>query len=373
MAGRSAHSPRACVSAFALAMALLFALDGLLFRTPLYRSILQPDSSTGIFELILRREREAQEANGDNLVVTLGDSRFAYSPKLSNEIAGRTGLIFRHAGIGGSEARTWYYMLRELDPSHRRYRAVVIGVPNLSDEDEPYDAADDIRALHYVVERVRWNEILDFAGSFRSAPLRWTALRGSLLRGIVLQQDIHEFLTDPPARLKYVALTARGYEGWTYNYQEQTTSMAGLRVDWYRGAMTLPANANEEQRNTLQSELAKVKAPHTGRMAAYRSRWFGRIAGLYRGSPTKVIFVRLPRGPVPRPDALATPAGSTIRALAASQSNVLAAPEHVFDSLEQPELFKDGIHLNRAGIARFSPMVAEEVASLLAPVTLHAF
>ena len=252
MPGPLRYSPRACVSAFALALVLLFAFDGLLFRTPLYRNILEPDSSTGIFELVLRREREAQAANGGNLVVTLGDSRFAYSPKLSNEIAGKTGLIFRHAGIGGSEARTWYYMLRELDPSHRRYRAVVIGVPNLADEDEPFDAADDIRALHFVVERVRWNEILDFAGSFRSPSLQWTALRGNLLRGIVLQQDIYEFLTHPLARMKYVAQTARGYEGWTYNYQEQTTSMAGLQVDWYTGAVTLPPGTNEEQRNTLE-------------------------------------------------------------------------------------------------------------------------
>ena len=38
----------------------LFALDALLFRTGLYTSILEPDSSTGLFELILRREQHAQ-------------------------------------------------------------------------------------------------------------------------------------------------------------------------------------------------------------------------------------------------------------------------------------------------------------------------
>src|SRR6185436_1179926 len=106
---------------------------------------------------VLRREREAQAVHADNMVVTLGDSRFAYSPKLSNDVSGNTGLVLRHAGIGGSEARTWYYMLREVDPGHRRYRAVVIGVPNLADEDEPFDPADDIRALHYVIERLRWD------------------------------------------------------------------------------------------------------------------------------------------------------------------------------------------------------------------------
>jgi lysophospholipase L1-like esterase len=43
----------------------------------------------------------------------------------------------------------------------------------------------------------------------------------------------------------------------------------------------------------------------------------------------------------------------------------MAIDEHAFESLERPELFKDGIHLNRAGIARFSPMLAEELARAL--------
>jgi lysophospholipase L1-like esterase len=43
----------------------------------------------------------------------------------------------------------------------------------------------------------------------------------------------------------------------------------------------------------------------------------------------------------------------------------LLAGEHVFDALEQPELFKDGMHLNRAGVERFSVMLAGEVERLL--------
>jgi hypothetical protein len=43
----------------------------------------------------------------------------------------------------------------------------------------------------------------------------------------------------------------------------------------------------------------------------------------------------------------------------------MLANEHAFDSLERPELFKDALHLNRAGIAEFSPMLADEVSRLL--------
>ena len=44
----------------------VLALDALLFRTGLYPSILDPDSSTGLFELILRREQQAQATGGHN-------------------------------------------------------------------------------------------------------------------------------------------------------------------------------------------------------------------------------------------------------------------------------------------------------------------
>src|SRR5690349_11405070 len=101
----------------------VFVIDAGLFRTNLYPSVLEPDSSTGLFQQILRRERKAQRVNADNMVVTLGDSRFAYSPKLANEVTAQSGLVFRSAGVAGSDPRSWYYMLRALDPTAARYRA----------------------------------------------------------------------------------------------------------------------------------------------------------------------------------------------------------------------------------------------------------
>jgi hypothetical protein len=77
----------------------LLGCDSLLFRTRWYTSILEPNSSTGMFEMILRNERNAQKLNGDNMVLTLGDSRFAYAPRLANELTGSTGYVFRSGGL----------------------------------------------------------------------------------------------------------------------------------------------------------------------------------------------------------------------------------------------------------------------------------
>jgi lysophospholipase L1-like esterase len=44
---------------------------------------------------------------------------------------------------------------------------------------------------------------------------------------------------------------------------------------------------------------------------------------------------------------------------------VFLANEHAFDPLERPELFKDALHLNRAGATRFSAMLVDEIARIL--------
>jgi hypothetical protein len=100
---------------------------------------------------ILRREQLAQREYGDNLIVTIGDSRFAYLPRQADELTPQTGLVFRSACVPGTEVRSWYYMLRDLDPSAHRYRAIVFGVNDYYDEDGFADPADDIHTLRYVI------------------------------------------------------------------------------------------------------------------------------------------------------------------------------------------------------------------------------
>ena len=350
--------------ALPLAFLGLFALDGVLFRTPFYSSILEPDSSAGNFELTLLREQQAQTKNGDNMVVTLGDSPFAYSPRLANELTAKTGYVFRHAGVAGTDVRAWYYMLRDLDPTAQRYRAVVFGVTDYDDEDQFFTPDDDIRALHYAIARLRWSDVLDFALSFHSRNLQWEALRGASLKGIVYQNDVLTFLSHPEQRIQYARANHRNYEQWTYGYLETPRSLAGLQIDWKAWKVTFPPGLNQDQLDTINRDLMREPAPQTGRVAAFRRAWYGRILERYRGSPTKIIFVRLARAPIPRPDGLVRKKSSTIRDFA-SRPNVLLCDEHAFDSLEHPELFRDALHLNREGIARFSPMLAEEIGRML--------
>ena len=344
----------------------VFALDALVFRTNLYPSVLEPESAAGEFELTLRRERQAQQNIGGNAVTGVGDSRFAYYPRVANQLMAETSLNFRSAGVAGSSPQAWYYMLRDLDPTARRYRAIMIGVDDYADEDTAFEYDTDLRALHYAIVRLRITDILDFTRSYRGLWYQWQAFRGALLKGAVMQADILAFLANPRKRIDSVHLQHHGFAEWTYNYVESDRSLAGLKIDWSTMTATYPPDADWLQRETVKNWSLHPPDPpeNRGRLRAYRLTWFGKIVDRYRGSRTKVIFVRLPRGPIPRPAGLDARPTSSIRELAA-RPNVLLCPEHAFESLEHPELFKDGLHLNLEGSNRFSRMLARQVKVLL--------
>jgi len=349
-----------------LAFLGVFGLDALAFRTHYYTQILEPDSSTGLFEMILRREKRAQREYGDNMIAAFGDSRLGLMPRIALSQRPHSGYVFRLAGMAGTDPRAWYYMLRDLDPTARRYRALVFAVNDYRDEDWGIPE-NDPRLLHYVIARLRMSDIPDFYSAFDDPQLRWEAFRGSIFKGLVYQTDVLAFLNDPAKRIAYVRLCNKYWWLWTWNYVDTSRNMVGLQIDWAKWKATFPPDMDQNQRDTVRNFLMYEPGhPQTGHYAAFRRKWFGKIIDRYRGSPTKIIFFRLARGPIPRPDNLVDKKTSSIRELA-QRPNVLLVPEHALDSLEHPEFYKDAMHLNEMGAEKFTVMLVDEVTKLLEP------
>ena len=350
------------------ALVLLFVADALLFRTPYYKRLVEPYSSTGLVELIIHKER-LHQTNGGNPVLTMGDSRFAYAPRLANERTFKTGYTFFDGGVAGSSPRVLYYMLRDIDPKARAYRAIVFGVDDYDDEDTWQEHSEDDRVMRFLAARLRIRDAYQLASSFQAWPLRWEAFLTTLLKGPIYQKDLQAFLLHPGERIAWAKLAWDHYDEWTNAYVETDRSMAGVSVDWTNMTATYPpwADADQGIHEEFQIRYLRPIVPQTGHLAEYRRLWFGRIIDRYAHSPTRILFLRLPRGPVVRPESLKVKAGSVIREFARTNPHVLVCDEHAFDSLERPELFKDGLHLNREGIVRFSPLMAEEIARILGP------
>ena len=129
--------------------------------------------------------------------------------------------------------------------------------------------------------------------------------------------------------------------------------------------MELPEWMDAAKRQNTADLLLRDAPPLTRELAEYRRRWFGAIIARYRGTRTRLIAVRLPRGPVVRPN-LPADEGGTLREYAA-RGELALLDEHLFDELERPELFGDALHMNAAGGERFSLKLAREVRRALGP------
>src|SRR4029077_9485036 len=110
-----------------LGLAVFICVDGLVFHTRLYTAILAPDSYAGRMAALTRAERD-RVSSGLKEVLVLGDSRMAegFSPAVANKLSSVEGFKFVNLTEPASAVNIWDYMLREVDPTRRRYWAIVV-------------------------------------------------------------------------------------------------------------------------------------------------------------------------------------------------------------------------------------------------------
>jgi hypothetical protein len=340
----------------ASAALLFFALDSAVFRTGWYASNLEPNSTAGFLQSSLWIEQH-RPSSGTNEVLAVGDSRIPLKPSAANA----TGAAYRFFTIAvpGTTPRCWYYMLRAADPGARRYAAIVI----------PFDTYDDrnwedlrVREMdmRYLAPLVSFRDLFDFALSYSEWPLRRQAAATVLFKGYIYREDFQDYLVRHKARLSVLHDLQSRPSGWRYDAPWDTLSLAGMSVDWNTRAVKLPDYLNRKKAEEIREVLLTDQPPRNPEFAAYRRMWIGKIIEHYRGSRTRLIFVRLARGPVVRPG-LATDSTSSIREF----TEAVRIPEHHFDELERPELFGDALHMNQQGGVIFSEMLAKEVAQVL--------
>src|ERR1051326_4619319 len=218
--------------------------------------------------------------------------------------------------------------------------------------------------INYLTPLLGFRDLVPFLASYESWPQRIHAAESILFKGLAYQHDVQDFLARPRGRLQVARLRRETGASAIYDAVWERRSLAGMSVDWAARKVQLPAWADTRNRELAEGWLLREPHWHFEELATYRRRWLGAILDRYRGTRTKVIFLRLPRGPVVRPDLPAPDPASSIRQLAARR-RALLMDEPTFDLLERPELFGDAMHLNEAGGTEFSQIAAREVGRML--------
>lgn len=341
------------------------AAESLVFRTGWYNRYLEPDSAAGTVEFHLYWLNRFRPA-GLKETLVVGDSRVAegFGAQQANELPTVKGeRYFWSVGMPGTSPRVWYYMLRDADPTRRRFENIVIALDGFADRDLLDSQTDRIIDLNFAIGRIQLGDVRDFASSLKTVQYQREAMIGGFLKGTVYRHDVQALFQGIDARLAKVAAHREHGLDWYNGYQGNDRNLAGLTVDWKTHTINYPPGLDDSERNSIQATLMPALPPQTGETTRYRRLWLGRIIDLYRNSPTRVVFLQLPRAPLPLPP---SPEPTAFINWACRQPNVSVLEARTFAYLESPEFFFDGLHLNRAGRASFSTNLASRIPDMLA-------
>ena len=342
-----------------LGIAAFICVDGAIFHTGLYVAILAPSSYAGRVAKITQAEKD-RAPSGLKEVLVLGDSRIAegFSTTLANELGSPAGLKFVSLAEPACAVNLWHYMLREVDPTARRYWAIVVpyGVGF-----EP-NSADALR-ISMAASFLRYGDCFNFASAFQRWSGRFRAFTACILRGSAFQSDVVDLLQHPIARIRSVRQGSMRLQSRDI-YKGRDYDIVGASYDPKTGRVTLPPRLTQAQREAIRESLMKPSQPEIQDFLRMQRDGIRQILDRYSASPTEIALTPVPRGPfagLPGASMTFRAAFPTITA----QKTVFSLSEQTFNFLERPEYYFDGYHLNAKGRQRFTETLVTELVGRL--------
>src|SRR6266704_5602327 len=342
----------------ALSIAAFVFLDGVIFHSGLYVSILAPSSYAGRIAEITQAEKD-RPPSGLKEALVLGDSRIAegFSTDLANELGSTGGLKFVSLAEPAASANAWYYMVREVDPTTRRYSAIVIpyGVGY-----EP-NSADPLR-ISMTAPLLRYGDCFHFASGFQRWSGRFRAFIACILRGSAYQDDVADLLAHPVARMRSIRQAYKMHSGREYKGRDY--DLVGTSYDAATGQVTFAPELTEAQRLAFRKSLIQPSQSDTEYSLKLQRDWIPRIMDRYSHSPTAIVLTPLPRGPFLELAGFSRGYESVLPS-SVIQRTSFSLTGHTFDFLEQQQYYFDAFHLNAKGRQKFTDTLVSELLGRL--------
>jgi hypothetical protein len=341
-----------------LGIAAFICVDAAIFHSGLYVSILAPSSYAGRVERITLAEKK-RAPSGLKEVLVLGDSRIAegFSATLANELGSAAGLKFVGLAEPAASANTWYYMIREVDPTKRRYSAIIV----------PYglgyepNSADQLR-ISMTAPLLRYGDCFHFASGFQRWSGRFRAFFASLLRGSAYQDDVVDLLSHPVARIMNVRHADKPHSGSEYKGRDY--DLVGTSYDASTGQVTFAPKLTQAQRLAFRKSLIQPSQSDTEYSLKLQRDWIPRIINRYSNSPTAIVLTPLPRGPFLELGGFSKGYESVLPTSVFEKTS-FSLPGHTFEFLEKPEYYFDAFHLNAKGRQKFTETLVSELMERL--------
>jgi hypothetical protein len=341
-----------------LGIAAFICVDGAIFHSGLYVSILAPSSYAGRVVSITQAEKK-RAPSGLKEVLVLGDSRIAegFSATLANELGSAAGLKFVSLADPAASANTWYYMIREVDPTKQRYSAIIV----------PYglgyepNSADPLR-ISMTAPLLRYGDAFPFASGFQRWSGRFRAFIAGILRGSAYQDDVVDLLAHPIARIKNVRQANKPHS--RSEYKGRDYDLVGTSYDASTGQVTFAPKLTEAQRLAFRKSLIQPSQSDTEYSLKLQRDWIPRIMNRYSNSPTAIVLTPLPRGPFLELGGFSKGYESVLPTSVIERTS-FSLPGHTFEFLEKPEYYFDAFHLNAKGRQKFTETLVSELMGRL--------
>jgi hypothetical protein len=257
-----------------------------------------------------------------------------------------------------STVSSWYYMLREVDPTARRYSAIVVpyGIGY-----EPSSA--ELLRISTAAPLLRYGDCFNFASAFQRWSGRFRAFTACILRGSAYQSDVTNFIEHPMARIRSVQQEAEKLHSRAV-YEGRNYDLVGTSYDPRTGQITFAPKLTEAQRQAIRKSLIQPSQSDIEYSLRLQRDWIPRILNRYSNSPTAIVLTPVPCGPFVKLPGFAE-ANRSVLPSVKIQRTTFSVPEQAFDFLEKPEYYFDAFHLNARGRQRFTETLASELVGHL--------
>jgi hypothetical protein len=288
-----------------------------------------------------------------------------FSATVADQIGSTAGFKFVNLAEPAASVNSWFYMLREVDPTTRRYWAIVIpyGIGY-----EP-STADPLR-ISMTAPLLRYADCFNFASGFQRWPGRFRAFTACILRGSAYQSDVVDFLEHPIERLKSVREEPQRLHSRSV-YKGRDYDLIGTLYDPKTDQFLFAPKLTEAQRQAVRKSLIQPSESDMEYSLKLQQDWIPRILNRYSNSPTTIVLTPLPRGPFVELPGFSKPYHSVLPG-GKTRRTAYSLPEQTFDFLEKPEYYFDAFHLNAKGRQRFTEALVAELVGRLGSAESHA-
>jgi len=360
----ASRQPRHPLLTCALAVLLFIFIDEAAFRTGWYQAKVSVFSSSPSTLLTMSRWEQSHVTPGMREIAIIGNSQLDeafYPPAFTQQNPNFPYHIVRLTAPG-TWPRSWYYLLKSLDPTRRRFKEILVSSDGYKVIQDYRPLPDDFQEAVNILPLVPISDWLEFIESYPGWQNRLKIATILLFPSHAYAADIQDVILHPKIRLSEYgdAYDKYHFQPWKFEINDSVNvSLAGFAMDPKTcKVLAMPLDDPSIEGGLLAATTNfynhDQREENERRNADFDVFWYTKILQMYQGSPTKIIFLQVPNMPAPFCNMAPLPDAPDIRDELPKMPNLSFLDPVMFAKLNQPQYFRDEIHLNLQGQSLFT-------------------